>query len=59
MAELPPRLYDRPQLSYLIFASPKSGTTWMQRLISEHPDAICSESRLFGDYFHPNPTSCS
>jgi LPS sulfotransferase NodH len=52
-----PRLFDRPHVSYVIFASPKSGTTWMQRLLSEHPAAVCTESRLFGDYFHPNPLS--
>jgi hypothetical protein len=53
----PTRLFDRPQLSFLVFASPKSGTTWMQRLLSQHPEAVCAESRLFGDFYQPNPVS--
>jgi Sulfotransferase domain len=40
-------------MAFLIFASPKSGTTWLQRLLSEHPEAICAESRAFGDYYDP------
>ena len=40
-----------------VVASPKSGTTWMQKLISAHKDMHCGESRLFGSYFDPsNPT---
>ena len=46
-----------PALSYVIFASPKSGTTWLQRLLSSHPSVICTESRLFGDYYAHNPLS--
>jgi hypothetical protein len=51
------RLSDTPRLSFLIFASPKSGTTWLQRLLSSHPDVLCAESRAFGDYFASNPLS--
>lgn len=40
---------------YIIFASPKSGTTWMQNILSNHPDAVCAESRAFGDFFDPAP----
>ncbi len=50
-------LFHTPQLSFIIFASPKSGTTWMQRLLSAHPAVLCAESRPFGNYFHPNPLS--
>ena len=50
-------LYKTPQLSFVIFASPKSGTTWMQRLLSAHPEVLCAESRPFGNYYHPNPLS--
>ena len=43
---------------YAVFASPKSGTTWVQRLLSAHPQVHCAESRAFGRYFDPhNPTA--
>jgi hypothetical protein len=51
------RIFEKPHLSFLIFACPKSGTTWMQRLLSSHSQTLCAESRAFGDYFHPNPFS--
>ncbi|MBX3316043.1 MAG: sulfotransferase domain-containing protein [Phycisphaeraceae bacterium] len=38
-------------IDYIVLASAKSGTTWMQRLLSAHPQVHCSESRLFGRYF--------
>lgn len=38
-------------IDYIVLASAKSGTTWMQRLLSAHPEVHCSESRLFGRYF--------
>lgn len=48
----------RRAMGYAIFASPKSGTTWVQRLLSAHPRVHCSESRAFGRYFDPhNPTA--
>ncbi|MFN7137971.1 MAG: sulfotransferase domain-containing protein [Limisphaerales bacterium] len=50
-------MFKTPQLSYLIFASPKSGTTWLQLLLSAHPEMVCTESRAFGNYYHPNPLS--
>lgn len=44
-------------LKFVVVASPKSGTTWLQRLISAHPAMHCGESRLFGLYYNPaNPT---
>src|SRR5436853_2041373 len=51
------RLFDRPQAAYFIFACPKSGTTWLQRLLSDHPATLCAESRAFGDYYRDNPLS--
>jgi radical SAM protein with 4Fe4S-binding SPASM domain len=48
------RLFADPQLAFVVFASPKSGTTWLQRLISAHPAAVCAESRAFGDYLGSN-----
>ncbi len=47
----PGRIFKEPQMSFLIFACPKSGTTWLQQLLSHHPDAVCAESRAFGDYY--------
>lgn len=44
-------------LQYLIFASPKSGTTWLQRLLSSHPEVHCSETRLFGRHIDPTRPS--
>ncbi len=41
-------------LSYVVLACPKSGTTWMQKMLSEHPQVHCSETRLFGRYFDPS-----
>lgn len=52
-----PRIFKEPQMSFLIFASPKSGTTWIQRLLSQHPEVVCTESRAFGNYYDPNPLS--
>ena len=44
-------------IRFVVVSSPKSGSTWVQRLLSAHNDILCGESRLFGDYFDPtNPT---
>jgi hypothetical protein len=51
------RLFRTPRMAYVLFASPKSGTTWLQRLVSHHPDAVCAESRAFGDYHAANPSA--
>lgn len=40
-----------PSINYLVFACAKSGTTWMQRLLSAHPEIHCAETRLFGRHF--------
>lgn len=48
----------RPAVCFVIFASPKSGTTWLQRMLSAHPDIVCGETRPFGEYFDPaNPST--
>jgi hypothetical protein len=45
-------------LRFAILGAAKSGTTWMQRLLSAHPQIHCAESRAFGTYFDPNnPTA--
>ncbi len=53
-----PRPVQRgPKLRYVVFAQAKSGTTWLQRLLSAHPQVHCAESRLVGDfYLGDNPT---
>ncbi|MEZ6318121.1 MAG: sulfotransferase [Phycisphaerales bacterium] len=38
-----------PHVGFL-FASPRSGTTWMMHAISAHPSAYCTEHRLFGPH---------
>jgi len=37
--------------AFLILASPKSGTTWLQLMLSAHPEAHCVESRAWGGRF--------
>ncbi|MEM9166279.1 MAG: sulfotransferase domain-containing protein [Planctomycetota bacterium] len=45
------------RVSFVVYACPKSGTTWVQRLISAHPSLCCGESSPFGLYHNPtNPT---
>ena len=46
--------HQQSGLSYIVLACPKSGTTWMQKMLSEHPQVHCSETRLFGRYFDPS-----
>lgn len=36
--------------SHFIIASPRSGTTWMSKMLNAHPDVFCVERRLFGNY---------
>ena len=44
-------------IRFVVVSSPKSGSTWVQSMLSAHKDIHCGESRLFGDYFDPsNPT---
>lgn len=51
------RLFPMPRMAYVVFAQAKSGTTWLQRLLSAHPQVHCAESRLVGDfYLGDNPT---
>lgn len=45
-------------MGFVVFGAAKSGSTWMQRLLSVHPRLHCAESRAFGEYFDPNnPTA--
>lgn len=45
-------------MSFAVLGAAKSGTTWIQRLLSAHPQVHCAESRAFGTYFDPkNPTA--
>jgi len=36
--------------NHFIIASPRSGTTWMSKMLNAHPGVCCVERRLFGDY---------
>ena len=42
--------------SNFIISSPRSGSTWLQQSLNLHPDVICTENRLFGNFaeFWPN-----
>jgi hypothetical protein len=42
---------ERPPLRFCVFASPKSGTTWVRRMLAAHPDLHCAETHLFGPHF--------
>ncbi|MFG0284953.1 MAG: sulfotransferase domain-containing protein [Phycisphaerales bacterium JB039] len=45
-------------IHYIIFASPKSGTEWLRRMLGAHRQVHCAETRPFGDFFDPaNPTA--
>lgn len=41
--------FNRNQSNFII-ASPRSGTTWMSKMLNAHPEIFCVERRLFGDY---------
>jgi len=34
-----------------VISSPRSGSTWLRTALSGHPDVLCTENRLFGDFF--------
>lgn len=34
----------------ILLASPRSGTTWLERALNGHPDVFCTEHRFFGDH---------
>lgn len=54
---MPEQLSASP-ITYVVFASPKSGTEWVRRMLSAHPEAHCAETRAWGDWFDPaNPTA--
>jgi hypothetical protein len=54
---VPEQLSASP-IAYIIFASPKSGTEWVRRMLSAHPKVHCAETRAFGDWFDPaNPSA--
>ena len=36
--------------SSFIIASPRSGTTWLSKMLNAHQDVFCVERRLFGNY---------
>ncbi len=45
------------RVSFVVFASPKSGTQWIQQLLRAHPEVMCAESRVFGEHHDPDHVS--
>ncbi len=45
-----PRIFEHPRMRFVVFACPKSGTTWLQRALCAHPQLHCAESRPLGRY---------
>lgn len=54
------RKSPRSQVHFVV-SSPRSGSTWLQRALNGHPQVVCSEHRLYGDFaeFWPNPEGTS
>jgi hypothetical protein len=44
------QLYNIPVNSHFIISAPRSGTTWLSRMLNSHPQMACVERRLFGGY---------
>jgi hypothetical protein len=40
-----------PHRVCFVVSSPRSGSTWLRTALSRHPDVLCTENRLFGDFF--------
>jgi len=53
-----PRIFE-PRLAFVVFACPKSGTTWLQRLLCAHPALHCAETRAPGRYLKIDPAYAS
>ncbi len=43
-------MFLKKQFSHFIIAAPRSGTTWMSKMLNMHPAIYCVERRLFGNY---------
>ena len=35
---------------HFVISAPRSGSTWLQRALNEHPQVFCTEHRLFGRF---------
>ncbi len=55
--EFPGNRLSAPRVRFVIFASAKSGTQWMQQLLGAHPQVHCAETRAFGEHFDPDSPS--
>ncbi|WP_250434142.1 sulfotransferase domain-containing protein [Hanstruepera flava] len=43
-------IFKKKTNNHFIIAAPRSGTTWMSKMLNAHEDVFCVERRLFGDY---------
>ena len=43
-------MFLKSSKSHFIIAAPRSGTTWMSKMLNAHPRVFCVERRLFGNY---------
>lgn len=41
----------RPYQVAFVVSAPRSGSTWLRTALSHHPEVLCTENRLFGDFF--------
>ncbi len=41
----------RPQNYHFVISAPRSGSTWLARALNQHPEILCTESRLYGRFF--------
>jgi hypothetical protein len=46
----------RRRLAFVVSA-PRSGSTWLQRALNQHPQIYCTEHRLFGEHYDVVPTA--
>lgn len=43
-------MFSKKQNTNFIIAAPRSGTTWMSKMLNAHPEVSCVERRAFGNY---------
>ena len=43
-------LPNNSKKAVFVIAAPRSGTTWLSKVLNAHPELYCTENRLFGNY---------